>query len=132
MLLGSAGTGIILHSDKKDLLFKFIKGISKRAEARRTETAFKRSLCVYILAIISTDVINYGGDIKFDNNNNNNNNNDNDNKKKKNQTTTISEFTINEVKNLFNGKFNIKIKENLINSIGPRKNNEFFAELKKI
>ena len=67
MLLGSAGTGIILHSDKKDLLFKFIKGISKRAEARRTETAFKRSLCVYILAIISTDVINYGGDIKFDN-----------------------------------------------------------------
>ena len=91
MLLGSAGTGIILHSDKKDLLFKFIKGISKRAEARRTETAFKRSLCVYILAIIATDVINYGGDIKFDNNNN-------DNNKKKNQTTTISEFTINEVK----------------------------------
>ena len=43
-----------------------MSSISKRAEARRSESAFKRSLCVYILAIMATDVVNYGGDIKQD------------------------------------------------------------------
>ena len=51
---------------------------------------------------------------------------------KNNNASPPYQVTINEVKNLFKGKFNIKIKENLVNSIGPRKNNEFFAELKKI
>ena len=56
-----------------------MSSISKRAEARRSESAFKRSLCVYILAIMATDVVNYGGDIKQD-------------------MDTISEYTISQVK----------------------------------
>ena len=65
LLLGSGGTGIIAHSAKQALFFLFIVAVSKRAAARRTETAFKRSLCVYTLAIVATDLLNYGGDVNM-------------------------------------------------------------------
>ena len=65
LLLGSGGTGVITHSAKQTLFFLFVVAVSKRAAARRTETAFKRSLCVYILAIIATDILNYSGDVNM-------------------------------------------------------------------
>jgi hypothetical protein len=55
LLLGTGGAKV-LEEHSLNLLSDLVHGLSLRAAARAKETAFKRSLCVYILAIVGVEL----------------------------------------------------------------------------
>lgn len=55
LLLGTGGAKV-LEENSLNLLSDLVHALSLRAEARTKESAFKRSLCVYILAIVGVEL----------------------------------------------------------------------------